>query len=421
MNFSNLSRKFCFDSGILQLMEDLGKASDIPVDIQMLGAGNPAAIPQMQIHFREEMERIMATGNQFERMTGYYDAPQGNLGFIASLAQLLTEEFGWPVSEQNIAVTNGSQSSITLLFNLFSGVFPDGLSRKVMFPMIPEYIGYSDVSLSGTDIFDAVRPGIDIDSYAEEPFFKYIINFDDLNLKDEHGALCVSRPNNPTGNVITNAEIAGLCSVAGIANIPLIIDGAYGLPFPSIVFNDATPVWDNNIILCLSLSKLGLPGVRTGIVVAAREVIEIVKGATAIFSLAPGRFGPTLVKQLVLSRKLLDLCRNVIRPYYQLRVQQTVALIREIMVDIPVKIHKPEGAIFLWLWFPNLPITSEELYIRLKNKGVFVVSGHHFFPGFKEPWKHTQECIRISYAADWDQLVTGFHIIADEVKRAYGQ
>jgi len=33
---------------------------------------------------------------------------------------------------------------------------------------------------------------------------------------------------------------------------------------------------------------------------------------------------------------------------------------------------------FLWLWFPDLPISSLELYKRLKARGVLVVSGHYF-------------------------------------------
>ena len=46
MQFSNFSRGFRADSGILQLMDDLGKAQDLDGDIFMLGGGNPAAVPR---------------------------------------------------------------------------------------------------------------------------------------------------------------------------------------------------------------------------------------------------------------------------------------------------------------------------------------------------------------------------------------
>ena len=86
---------------------------------------------------------------------------------------------------------------------------------------------------------------------------------------------------------------------------------------------------------------------------------------------------------------------------------------------IDFHIHKPEGAFFLWLWFPELPITNEELYQQLKKRGVLVVPGHYFFPGLAEDWRHKNECIRVNYAPDEQIVTAGVKIIADEVKRAY--
>ena len=53
------------------------------------------------------------------------------------------------------------------------------------------------------------------------------------------GAICVSRPTNPTGNVLTDAEVYQLTDLARSHGIPFILDSAYGLPFPGIVFVDA--------------------------------------------------------------------------------------------------------------------------------------------------------------------------------------
>ena len=78
-----------------------------------------------------------------------------------------------------------------------------------------------------------------------------------------------------------------------------------------------------------------------------------------------------------------------------------------------------EGAFFLWLWLPGLPIRSAELYERLKKNGVLVVSGHHFFPGVQEDWPHRDECLRISYAQDDEIVSKGIRILADEIKELY--
>jgi valine--pyruvate aminotransferase len=89
--------------------------------------------------------------------------------------------------------------------------------------------------------------------------------------------------------------------------------------------------------------------------------------------------------------------------------------------DLPYHIHKPEGAIFLWLWFEGLPISSQALYERLKQRGVLIVPGHNFFVGLEDDWPHQHECIRVSYAQDEDTVRRGVALIADEVRQAYSE
>ncbi len=416
MKYSTFSGQFKRDSGILRLMQDLGEALNRRVEIQMLGGGNPASIPEVEAVFRAEMEAMLADGGKFERMVGDYDSPQGNGAFIEALADLLSQRFGWPLAPANIAVTNGSQAGFGILFNLFAGRYADGAFKKILLPMTPEYIGYADVGLGDEPVFAANKPVIED---LDELFFKYRVDFERLKIGGDIGAVCVSRPTNPTGNVVTDDEVDKLHALTVEAGVPLIVDGAYGPPFPGIVFNRAKPIWDEHIILCLSLSKLGLPGARTGIIIANPDVIEQITGANAIFTLAPGSFGPSLVTRLLQSRELLPLCDDLIVPYYQQRSHQAINHIRERMAGLPVRIHNSEGAIFLWLWFPGLPISSEVLYQRLKQRGVFVIDGQHFFPGLTERWQHRHECIRITYAADPAQVERGISIIAEEVRRAY--
>ena len=210
-----------------------------------------------------------------------------------------------------------------------------------------------------------------------------------------------------------------LDAIARSRDIPLIVDGAYGLPFPNIVFTEATPQWNDNTILSLSLSKLGLPGARTGIVIAREDIIRAFTNANTIVSLACGNLGPAVAGPLFDSGEILRLGRDHIEPWYRERSQQTVRWFRQQLGDLPYHIHKPEGAIFLWLWFEGLPITSQELYQRLKQRGVLVVPGHNFFVGLHGEWRHQHECIRVSYASDGEAVRRGVTIIADEVALAY--
>ena len=396
-------------------MEDAGTALSGNRDVCMLGGGNPARIPAVQSAFRDAMNALLEDGNRFDLLIGDYDGPQGNAAFIEAVADLLNQQHGWSISPNNIALTNGSQSSFFVLFNIFAGLFEDGSRRRVLLPLVPEYIGYTEMGL-GTEMFDTCRPIITLKGDHE---FKYHIDFGKLVVGSHNGAICVSRPTNPTGNVLTNKEIALLQALALEHDLPFIIDGAYGTPFPNIIFSEATPVWDQNIILCLSLSKLGLAGVRTGIVIANENVIKSITGSNAILSLTPGSFGPGLVTRMVQDGSILDIANNLIRPYYQERARITMDWLKSALADYPFRIHSPEGAFFLWLWFEDIPISSETLYQRLKQRDVLVIAGEHFFPGLTEDWPHSRECIRISYALDPDVVQRGISIIAEEIKAAY--
>ena len=415
MEFSKFSSRFHSQAEIVQLMEDLGAALSGEQDMLMLGGGNPGHIPHIQQLLHKRMQKILDDPAAFASLVGNYDSPQGETRFIAALAQLLRKEYGWDIGPENIALTAGSQAGFFYLFNLFAGEFPDGSMKQIMFPMTPEYIGYADVGLTD-DMFTGNRPEIEL---LDDHLFKYHVDFSCLQITDKVGALCVSRPTNPTGNVLSDGEIRHLLSIAADRNIPLIIDNAYGLPFPHIVFTEARPVWTAQTILCLSLSKFGLPATRTGIILAPVAVIRMITSMNAVLNLALGSLGPALVLEMVTSGEITRISRDFIKPYYEHKAGKAISLLKQKLQGVDFRIHKPEGAIFLWLWLPGFPLTSEELYRRLKQRGVLVISGHHFFPGLTADWRHKHECIRITYSMPDDVVEQGIRIIADEIKRIY--
>jgi len=417
MKFSDFGKRFSGEIGIGELMDDLGDALVSDPAPLMLGGGNPAHVPEVQVLFRSRMEAILSRAGEFERVIGNYDTPQGAKSFVGAIADLLHDEFGWKIGPENIALTNGSQNAFFSLFNLFAGKFEGGHSKQILLPLAPEYIGYSEVGLE-PDFFCANRPDLEL---MEDGLFKYRVDFDRLELDDRIGAICFSRPTNPTGNVVTDEEVARLRERANSKGVPLIIDNAYGAPFPHIIHTQVQPVWDENMVLCLSLSKFGLPSLRTGIVVANQEVIRVLSRMTSVFSLAPGSLGPALALDLVRSRQITRISREIVRPFYEAKAKRAVIQLQtEIGSELPLRIHKPEGALFLWLWFKNLPISNRELYQRLKKKGVLVVSGHYFFPGMEgDDWAHKDQCIRVTYAQDDAVVEQGISLIAEEIRELY--
>ena len=435
MKFSKFGQKFTQPTGISQLMDDLGDALKSDTPINMLGGGNPAKIEAVNELF---LQTYQALGN--DSTTGKpdssaivsianYSNPQGDAAFIDALVGFFNRHYNWNLSADNIALTNGSQNAFFFLFNLFGGAFVDeqnqSIDKSILLPLAPEYIGYSDVHVEGQH-FTAVLPHIDeVTHDGADGFFKYRVDFEALEqlpalIEGRIGAICCSRPTNPTGNVLTDEEMARLSEIAKRYDVPLIIDNAYGMPFPNIIYSEAQLSWDDNTILCFSLSKIGLPGVRTGIIVAAPEVIAAVSAMNAVVNLSPTRFGAAIATPLVSNDAIKQLSDTTIKPFYHSQATLAVRLLKEAMGDYPLMIHKPEGAIFLWLWFKDLPITTVELYEILKQKGTLIVPSKYFFPGVDvDNYQHAHECIRMSIAADEQTLIDGIAVIGEVVRALY--
>lgn len=415
IEWSEFGQRLGQGSGIAEVMVNLGEAMAAGGDLKMLGGGQPACIPEVEAVWQRRWRELEEAG-ELRQTLGTYQPPAGANTFRETLAQMLQREFGWPVTADNIAVTAGGQTAFFFLFNALAGKMPDGRQRKILLPLVPEYFGYTDQSVGG-DLFQVYRPRIEKTGPHE---FKYSIDFDALEIGEEIAAICVSRPTNPSGNLLRDEEVTRLRALAAEHGIPLIIDNAYGAPFPNIIFGEATPVFGEDLIVTMSLSKLGLPGTRTGIVVASPEITRALGEMTGVVGLANGNVGQAIVQPLLESGELLKLSNEVMRPFYEKKSHQALAWVREFFSEeMNYYVHRSEGALFLWLWFEGLPISSKELYERCKERGVLVVPGEYFFFGEEKDWSHGRECIRVTFTMPEEVVREGLRIIAEEAITAY--
>lgn len=420
--FSLVGQKLAGHSGILELMDDLGRATALDPGMRMLGGGNPAAVPEMQALFRERMREMLAAGDPFDRMVGNYDPPQGNPRFQEAIADLLKRTFGWEVGPSNVAVASGSQSAFYFLFNLLGGRFEHGRQRKILLPLCPEYIGYADQGLE-PGLFVGCRASIEHPHAGDPRLFKYQIDFDAVETtlrREDIGAIALSRPTNPSGNAISDVEIRRLSDLALERGIPLVVDNAYGAPFPGVIFAPVKPLWAPHVILTMSLSKLGLPGTRTGIVVAPEPIAKAIGSLTAVTGLANGNVGQQLVLPWIESGSILELGPKILRPFYERKSREAAVWSREFFdaSGVDWSMHVCEGAFFHWLRLRGLGVSSRELYQRLKARKVLTVPGEYFFFGLDEEWSHRHECLRLNISQPAEVVREGLRIIADEAARA---
>ncbi len=417
---SDWAKKYQKNSGILQLMNDLGKLN--PKEYTMLGGGTPSYIKQVNDYFNEQIKRLSQNTTYFNEFPFKYSSPQGNEKFRDVLANYFSSHFKTTITAKNITLTSGSQNSFYALFNFFSGTFngkKGGNHKKILFPMVPEYIGYQDIFFEPGSIITC-KPKL----AQEGDFFKYEIDFDEIeaipNPQGTIGAVALSIPCNPSGNVLRAEEIDRLVSFTKKNNLPLIFDNAYGLPFPGLVYTDNTPFWDENIIHSFSFSKIGLPGIRTGGIIAREEIGQTLAGYNAIANLSPPTMGIGILQEIFVSHEINELRDDFIRPFYLEKRKQALEIFNELKSDLPIYLHRVEGSFFLWIWFKGLKIGTLELYQKLKQEKVIVIPGEYFFYDRAKDWKdwqHSSQCIRVHFGVQQDDLKQGLEKVFSLAKK----
>ena len=63
--FSTVGQTLAAGSGILELMDDLGRAMTEDPHMRMLGGGNPAAVPAFEALVRDRMRELFTGGRRF--------------------------------------------------------------------------------------------------------------------------------------------------------------------------------------------------------------------------------------------------------------------------------------------------------------------------------------------------------------------
>ena len=408
---------------VARLMNDIAEALSSGRRIHMFGGGNPGRIAAVGERFTREFLHF-AENDDFTALLGNYSSPQGESRVCEALCSIMKQQYGWPIEPANVALTNGSQSLYYGLLKLLSGDGGPGPVRPILFPKVPEYIGYLEVIGKGAQL--AAQPKIEL---IGDQLFKYHIDFAALEVAADScetgiSAVCVSSPGNPVGDVLPLEDMRRLDDFARSRGVPLIIDNAYGAPFPSLIYDDAPtePYYSDNSILTMSLSKVGAAGLRTGFIIAGAETIRRIAEYNAVQCLAPNSMALPLAG-LISSGGLSELAVKEIRPFYQRRRDLCSELLQQEFAGYPVRWHKPEGAFFMWIWFQQLPMAATELYQLLKKRGVIIIPGGHFQPGSPgaEP-QHCNQCIRLSYSTSSEsEIREGIAVLAEEVRRLYGR
>lgn len=405
-------------TGVRAIMKDINETlrANRGQELINLSAGNPLILPEVEQLWRDCTAELLAS-SEYGEVVCRYGSSQGYAPLIEAIANDFNKRYGLNLTERNILLTPGSQSLYFYAANSFGGYTSNGELKQIVLPLSPDYTGYGGVCLFPEALI-AYKPTLDIDTANHK--FKYRPDFNQLSVTDNTGCIIFSRPCNPTGNVMTEDEVKKIAALAASYDVPVLIDSAYAPPFPALNFTEMQPVFGDNIIHCMSLSKAGLPGERIGVAIGDEKWIHVLECFQTNLCIHPSRYGQAIAARAINSGSLVQISETVIRPFYQQKFTVLEDTLNNSMPnDLPWFLHRGEGAIFAWLWLKDLPITDWEFYQELKKVGVIIVPGSTFFPGLKEEWQHKHQCLRISLTGSNDEIALGMQRLAKVAEQVY--
>ncbi|RAS75985.1 valine--pyruvate transaminase [Priestia endophytica] len=420
LKLSKIGQKMMNKVGVRAIMHDIQEVlNSDPSKYINLSAGNPTLLPEVYKMWEDSLRNILSNG-ELENMVSKYGSSYGTYELIDCIREYFYNNYDVKLERENILITSGSQNLFFLALNSFCGPNDKNNLKHALIPMLPDYAGYSGVALE-KNIIEGIPPLI---SKIDNHTFRYELDRNSFleRVMDNRdiGAMVLSRPNNPCGNVLSEREILFISNVCSELNIPLLIDSAYAPPFPAINFVDMNPILTDNIVHCMSVSKAGLPGERIGIAIGKPQYIKVMEAFQSNISIHSSRLGQKMVADSLQNGQLPFISVKYIREHYK---QKYLTLKKALTIfmpdDIPWFLHCAEGSLFSWLWLENLPLEDKEFYNKLKEQNLIVVPGNSFFHDSYAVSMHARECIRISLTATDDDIMRGIEILSNVTKECY--
>jgi valine--pyruvate aminotransferase len=400
-------------SGLRSLMEDIATstAGDTTGEWLNLSIGNPAAIPSVAAMWRDLTRHAHA---ESFADAGKYGPSRGTPALVSAIADYFRRHLGWKIGSENIVIGPGSQLLCFIAAALYAGPGSAG-PRSVLLPMTPDYTGYQGLCTVPGGVAGVESPPVP----AQGHLFRYILDLDAVARIQDPGMLLLSSPCNPTGRAVTPAEQDGLIKIAERLDLPLIVDHAYGQPFPQIAPTQAPPALHPNVVNCFSLSKMGLPGERIGFAIGSERFITPFVSFLSNSVLHAPRLAQAAVAEGLRSGAIDDAVSTAIRPFYaERRLLAEKLLISAMPADVDWRLHANEGGMFAWIWVNADWFDDLALYRQLKERRVFVAPGRSFFTATPRPAQHGSQCFRITLSVDQDVLIEGIRRIGQALVRA---
>ena len=341
-------------------IRDLLKVTEMS-DMLSLAGGLPTPDSFPMPDLRREADRLLG---EFGPRVVQYSATDGVLDLRRWIADHYSTELGRPVAvDGEIVITHGSQQALDLLAKIF--IHRD----DVVVSESPAYLG----AVQALELFEPrfeVIPGdengMKVELLAERlaaglrPRLVYVVpNF-----------------HNPSGATMSLERRQLLAKLADRYELVVIEDDPYGAirfagtPLPPVA------AFSRRVVHLSTFSKIVAPGFRVGWMIGPPEVMAWVTRAKQAADLHTATFPQFLLANIVSQPGWLDEQKARIVPMYRERCTALADALESTLGD-RISFHRPEGGMFLWTEFADVPDTTKLLAKAVEN-GVAFVPGNAF-------------------------------------------
>lgn len=366
------------ESPTLKVGANAEKMRRAGIDVIDLGAGEP----DFNTPEHAKAAAIAAINANFTR----YTAASGVLELREAIAARYKNDYGIEFKTNEVAVAAGGKQA---LFNVALALYNPGDEVITHAPYWPTIV--EQVKMAGA-IPVVARTSSD-DGFA--------IHADAIieKITPKTKAIIINSPGNPTGALISEAELAKIADVAGPKGIWIVIDLCYEqLIYDKDPHNLPKVLFDRmreRTILCGSASKAyAMTGWRCGWTIGP---VEVISACNTILSHATSNIASITQKAAIAA--LVGPQTDVTRMLEEYRTRRD-AVHGWLTAHPAIKCVKPRGAFYLFpdltgLLSPEIPTTGKFAEVLLEQSHVALTPGEAFdAPGY----------VRISYATSMKNL-----------------
>jgi 2-aminoadipate transaminase len=325
-----------------------------------------------------------------------YGATDGYQPLKAYLQTRLRRD-GIPVELDEILVTHGCQQSLDLLRRALVSSGETVVCENPTYTGLWNVFEAPGVRLLGVPV---TAEGMDLNALGallEQTRVKLIF--------------CSPSFQNPTGHSMPLAARQRLLELAVRFQVPIVEDDVYGaLRYRGRAIPPLRALDGAGLVIYLnSFSKVGLPGLRVGWIVASRPVIERLRWAKQRADLHTNLLGQAVIQELG-CRGWLDKWIRKTCKVYQYK-QDVLRHACERHFPPEARVSYPEGGMSVWVELPT-GLDAAELLVKARERRVIFAPARYFY--FQNP-KHN--ALRLCYTAlPDDKIEKGIAILGELLK-----